>query len=113
MSWTRDGVILRARYEGEGSPAGFALRLWPNAREAQQWFRNKVQDLARREEVQEMNTFKGLEFCKQAHRVTRCFGWDQTRTFEGETTGVSGFDTELDALLLMRTARKHWYRVFD
>ncbi|MDQ3981369.1 MAG: hypothetical protein M3271_01665 [Actinomycetota bacterium] len=106
-SWTRDGVVLQAEYVGEGAPAGFELRLWPTEDAAREWFVTRVEDLTG-DEVEKSDRV-AAELCVEP---TRCIGYDGYRTFEGTITAADGGEGELlDARLLVRIARKHWYRV--
>ena len=107
--WSRDGLVLRAQYEGEGSPAGFTLRLWADESDARDWFRQKVRELSKQELAAEINA---SEYCFRVAQGTRCVGNDSHRTYAGKTTGHGDSEKELDARLLIRIARKHWYLVF-
>lgn len=110
--WERDGSTLRASYVGEGRANWFTLTILVTEDRARSWFTRARAALSDEREVQEVNTFADVEFCASVGGGTRCIGWDGNRTFEGFTSGTSGFDRELDALLLTRIARKHWYRVY-
>lgn len=111
-NWTSSGTWVRARFGGKAAPASFTLRLWGSESEARRWFADAVSSSAALEPVQEMNTVEGEEHCVRLDGGTRCVGFEGNRSFVGATTGLDNFETELDALLLMRTARKHWHRVF-
>ena len=103
-SWTRDGLVLRAELGGEGR-ARFELRLWPTENEAEDWFRERFDELIRRE-VAETDVVEGREPCAREGMETVCVGFDGNRTFESRTT------TDVtEARMLVRIARKHWYRV--
>ena len=103
-SWTRDGLVLRAELGGEGR-ARFELRLWPTEDAAEDWFRERFDELIRRE-VADTDVVEGREPCAREGVETVCLGFDGNRTFESRTT------TDVtEARILVRTARKHWYRV--
>ena len=111
-SWSRIGTKLDARYEGRRSSAGFALRILPSEGAAQSWFQEAVTRLAGDEPIQEVNAFEGLEECVRDESGTRCVGHDGNHTLESWTAGRRDFSKHLDALGVLRVARKHWYRVF-
>lgn len=103
-SWTRDGLVLSAELGGEGR-AGFELRLWRMEDAAEDWFRERFDELIRRE-VAETDVVEGREPCAREGGETVCVGFDANRTFESRTT------TDVtEARMLVRIARKHWYRV--
>ena len=104
-SWSRDGLVLEARYKGRGSAGWFKLRLWPTEAEAREWFDDSVAALAGKEELQQINTFAGLEYCARIGKGMRCVGWHENRSLVAETAHVD--DLDLGALVLIRTARKH------
>ena len=110
-SWTRDGVVLEARYEGRRSPAGFTMTLWPTDDDAREQFVETVESLASPEHLDTLNAAERLDYCVEESGSTTCIGIEDNRTFESHTTGRDE-EAELDASYLMRIARKHWYRVF-
>jgi hypothetical protein len=110
--WSRQGTVLLATYESRrGVLNELTLSLWPDATQAERWFTQTVGRFRQQQIVQEINTFDGEESCVAVEATTRCVGYDGTRSFDGRTDG-SSFTRQLDALLLIRIARKHWYRVF-
>lgn len=111
-TWEVKGSTLHATYAGEGRSGWFSFRILETEDQARSWFAGARAALSDEREVQEINTFANLEYCASVGRATRCIGWDGNRTFEAFTSGT-GFDRELDALLLTRTARKHWYRIYS
>lgn len=112
-TWDLNGSTLRATYDGVGRSNWFSLTVLPTEDQARSWFVGVRAALGDKEEVQQINTFADIEYCASVGGGTRCIGWDGNRTFEGSTSGLGDFDRELDALLLIRTARKHWYRIYS
>lgn len=110
-AWDRNGLALHARLRGQASLGSFTLMVWPTDAKARGWFDAEVERLAGRSS-DEANKFAGEEFCIEAGDGTRCVGYEGNRSFVGVTTASDGSNTKLDARLLMRTARKHWHRVF-
>lgn len=112
-TWDLNGSTLHATYDGKGRSNWFSLTVLPTEDQARSWFVDAHAALSDEEEVQQINTFVDIEYCASVGGATRCIGWDGNRTFEGFTSGVGYFGRELDALGLIRTARKHWYRIYS
>lgn len=108
-SWTREGVVVRAAFEGDGIRATFELELWPSDAVAFEEFRRKAEDVT----GDVVRDARGREPCARRGATTTCVAYDGYRTFEATATTSPLADEELDACLLIRTARKHWYRVMD
>lgn len=108
--WTRDGVALTASYEGGGARAEFELALWPTEEVAFRQFAQRVEELSG-EQVDDPDALEGREPCFRDGRTSTCVGYDGYRTFEAIATTLPATEDELDARLLIRAARKHWYRV--
>ncbi len=109
-SWTREGAKLRAAYDGEGVRDHFELTLWPTDESAFRWFRQQVEDLTGGE-IAGSSVLAGREPCFRQGSTSTCVGYDGYRTFVATARTRPGTTDELDARLLIRAARKHWYRV--
>ena len=100
---------ITAVYTGQ---TGYDLHVFADPQRAEANFRDHVEAYSRWPEVQEINTFADSERCFAARGGTFCFGFDGTRAFRSYTR--EGADPDgLEALMLLRTARKHWYRFFN
>ena len=109
-AWTRDGLVLHADFTGEGARGRFELRLWPSEADAEKWFRVRLGQLTG-SDVSDSGDVAGREPCEREGLTTTCAAYDGYRTFEAWATASAEAPGELDARLLIRTARKHWYGV--
>lgn len=92
----------------------FAMTVFADEDSAPTKFRATLEKLAGRPEVQQINSFAGTEYCARSGSQVECVGVEpQARLFlSSEGPAARGeLDEELDVLLLLRTARKHWFRV--
>lgn len=108
--WTREGVALTASFEGVGARGEFELALWATDEATLRQFGERVEELSG-EEVGDPGVLEGREPCFRDGRTSTCAGYDGYRTFVARAVTLPGAQEELDARLLMRAARKHWYRV--
>lgn len=90
--------------------SGYDLHVFAEPDAARAEFRENLVDYARWPEAQEVNTYDSSERCYSARQGTFCFGFDGTRALRSYTWETSDPDG-MEALLLLRTARKHWYGV--
>ena len=91
---------------------GYDIHLFDEAKAAEATFRDDLDAYSRWPEAQEVNTYDASERCFAARGGTFCFGFDGTRSFRSYTWERTDPDG-LEALMLLRTARKHWYRFFN
>lgn len=116
-TWNVNGPMVHATYVSdevhEAHSGFFTLTVWDSKESARRWFEDVREALSDADEVQQINTFADVEYCASVAGGTRCVGWDGNRTFEGYTRGTGDVGNEFDALGLIRTARKHWYRVYS
>ena len=107
--WTRDDLTLRAEYSG--GREWFTIRLWPTSAGAKDWFEDAVRGLATKKELGYMNGVSGVQYCHDLRGATRCVGYDENRTLVAESARSDDSQRAVNAGGLVRTARKHWYRV--
>ncbi len=112
-----DAAVVQAQYTDAAEELGFELVVVVDGSTARDVFETERDELAAwEEEVQEINTFAHSEYCARRGLRVRCVGFlPKAPLFVRSYGSAEEDDTEreLDVLLLLRTARKHWYRVFD
>jgi len=101
-------AALTALYEEE---AGYDMLLFDSHERASERFDQWLTDNARWPEAQAINTYDEVERCFKARGSFYCFGLDRSRAMRSYTQAANDPDG-LEALLLQRTARKHWYRAY-
>lgn len=110
--WLLDGSRLTATYEVEGSTLnGFELSVFENEDAAEEHYSALLEEISSHDRVQESNASRGNEYCVEWSPGTRCIGWESLRVFESATDG-SDSNRQIDAVVLLHIARKHWARVF-
>lgn len=92
--------------------SGFDIHVFTDPQRAESEFNGHLKAYAPRDEAQQINTYDASERCFAAEGGSFCFGFDGTRAFRSYTWERSDPDG-LEALMLLRTARKHWYRFFS
>jgi hypothetical protein len=113
-----EGVVIDAKYEGPWEVGGFEMTVVPSAEHARAMFEDELRVLLELDEVQQINTFAGSEHCAKVERSIFCIGHHGPHAsipvfFRSRTAGIDASDDGMDAFGLLRTARKHWCRVFD
>ena len=113
-----EGAVIDAKYEGPWKVGGFEMTVVPSAEQARAMFEDELRVLRDLDEVQQINTFAGSEHCAKVTRSIFCIGHHGPHAsipvfFKSRTAGIDASDDGMDALGLLRTARKHWCRIFD
>lgn len=96
---------LTAAYSSE---AAYDVHLHPERSGAAAEFRDNIEGFDRWPEVQAANTYGPVEKCFSARGTFYCFGIDGTRAMRSYVP-MDVDDGSVKALLLLRTARKHYY----
>lgn len=103
-------ATITATYDAEG--AHFVMTVTQEAADAHGQFVEGRDELAGWDEVQQINTFAESEYCAQRKKVVRCLAYVPDEPVFVESRVVLGDPLDdFDALGLLRTARKHWFRV--
>ncbi|HVF52367.1 MAG TPA: hypothetical protein VNC78_02045 [Actinomycetota bacterium] len=89
--------------------SAYDVHLYPSRQAAAAEFRERLEGFGRWPEVQTINTYEPVERCFSARGFVYCFGIDDTRTIRSYVPSDLN-DASMNALLLLRTARKHYYR---
>lgn len=104
------GATITATYDA--ADASFVMTVTKGAAAAREEMLAAKRDLAQWDEVQQINTYAPSEYCAQRKKVVRCLAYVPDEPVFVESRVVLGDPLDdFDALGLLRTARKHWFRV--
>ena len=110
------GPSVSAHYSGLGSASGFSMIFAADQGGAKAAFGTGKEDMSGLDELQQIDAFPS-EFCAGRERTLLCIGYlggDRNLYLASWARGIDPTDSDagLDTLLLLRTARKHAFRVF-